>query len=289
MRFSLYSELQLHPGKTAEQLYAEVLEQMVNADRLGYDCYAVIEHFFFPKFSVSANPTALFAAAAQRTRDLRFRTMLHALPYHNPTVLASAIHATHILTGGRYEWGVGRGHGWIPEKAGVRLDEHARPRYEEAVDLLLAALEQRALLAPRRVLRRRRLARRPVRRTPYRVYLGGTSDRTYTLAAERGWGVAVPPLLPYKVLEQQLDLYRSSCAEHGNDAGHRLDPRVPSRRGPRDGVARGPRLDHGLHPGQLLAADRVREAADGRADRGRLRVLHRRDHGAARRGARTSS
>ena len=82
MRFSLYSELQLHPGKTADTLYAEVLEQIVNADRLGYDVYSVIEHFFFPKFSVSGNPTALFAAAAQRTREIRFRTMLHALPYH---------------------------------------------------------------------------------------------------------------------------------------------------------------------------------------------------------------
>ena len=136
MRFSLYSEIQLHPGRSPEQLYDEVLEQMVNADRLGYDVYAVIEHFFFPKFSISANPTALFAAAAQRTKRLRFRTMLHALPYHNPTVLASAIAVTDILTGGRYEFGVGRGHGWIPPKAGVPLDEHARPSYEEAVDLL---------------------------------------------------------------------------------------------------------------------------------------------------------
>jgi alkanesulfonate monooxygenase SsuD/methylene tetrahydromethanopterin reductase-like flavin-dependent oxidoreductase (luciferase family) len=140
VRFSLYSELQLHPGKSPEQLYDEVLEQMVNADRLGYDVYAVIEHFFFPKFSVSANPTALFAAAAQRTDRINFRTMLHALPYHNPTVLASAIAVTDILTKGRYEFGVGRGHGWIPPKAGVPLDEHARPRYEEAVDLLFAAL-----------------------------------------------------------------------------------------------------------------------------------------------------
>src|SRR3954451_8950248 len=102
MRFSLYSELQLHPGKTAAQLYGEVLEQMVNADRLGYDTYAAIEHFFFPKFSVSSNPTALFAAAAQKTRNITFRTMLHALPSHNPVVLASAIAATDILTGGRY-------------------------------------------------------------------------------------------------------------------------------------------------------------------------------------------
>ena len=71
MRFSIYSEIQQHPGQTAEQLYAEVLEQIVNADRLGYDTYAVVEHFFFPKFSISTNPTALFAAAAQRTRALQ--------------------------------------------------------------------------------------------------------------------------------------------------------------------------------------------------------------------------
>src|SRR5262249_17492204 len=68
MRFSLYSELQLHEGKTAEKLYGEVLEQIENADRLGYYAYAAIEHFFFPKFSVSTNPTALFAAAAQKTK-----------------------------------------------------------------------------------------------------------------------------------------------------------------------------------------------------------------------------
>ncbi len=217
MRFSLYSEIQLHPGKTPETLYAEVLEQIVNADRLGYDAYAVIEHFFFPKFSVSANPTALFAAAAQRTQDIRFRTMLHALPYHNPTVLASVIHTTHILTGGRYEWGVGRGHGWLPPKAGVPLDEHARPRYEEAVDLLLAALENERFSHHGEYFDVDDSHVVPFVDTPYRVYLGGTSDRTYTLAAERGWGVAVPPLLPYKVLEAQLDLYRETCAASGTE------------------------------------------------------------------------
>lgn len=243
MRFSLYSEIQLHPGQTPERLYAEVLEQIENADRLGYDAYAVIEHFFFPKFSVSANPTALFAAAAQRTRRIRFRTMLHALPYHNPTVLASAIAVTDILTGGRYEFGVGRGHGWIPPKAGVPLDEHARPRYEEAVDLLFEALGQERFshqgdyftVADSHVV--------PFPTRPFRVYLGGTSDRTYELAAENGWGVAVPPLLPYKVLEQQLDLYRAKCAEHGHDpdivwihACHLDEDRETARREARDWI-----------------------------------------------------
>ena len=217
MRFSLYSELQLHPGKTAEQLYAEVLEQIENADRLGYDAYAVIEHYFFPKFSVSAHPPALFAAAAQRTQRIRLRTMLHAQPYHNPTVLASVIHATDVLTGGRYEWGVGRGHGWIPLPAGEPLDEHARPKYEEAVDLLLTALEQERFTHEGTYFHVPDSHVVPFVDRKYRGYLGGTSDRTYTLAAERGWGVAIPPLLPYAALEKQMDLYRETCAKHGTE------------------------------------------------------------------------
>jgi alkanesulfonate monooxygenase SsuD/methylene tetrahydromethanopterin reductase-like flavin-dependent oxidoreductase (luciferase family) len=217
VRFSLYSELQLHPGKSPQQLYAEVLEQIVNADRLGYDCYAAIEHFFYPKFSISTNPTALFAAAAQLTRDIRFRTMLHVLPLHNPTVLAGVIHATDILTGGRYEWGVGRGHGWLSLPAGESLDEHARPRYEEAVDLLLTALDNERFSFEGTYFNVGDSHVVPFVDKKYRVYLGGTSDRTYTLAAERGWGVAVPPLLPYAALEQQMDLYRESCAKAGTE------------------------------------------------------------------------
>ena len=164
--------------------------------------------------------------------------MLHALPYHNPTVLASVIHTTHILTGGRYEWGVGRGHGWIPRRPACRLDEHARPRYEEAVDLLLAALDNERFSHHGEYFDVDDSHVVPFVDTPYRVYLGGTSDRTYTLAAERGWGVAVPPLLPYKVLEQQLDLYRSSCAEHGTSRTSSGSTRAISTRTARRRCAR---------------------------------------------------
>ena len=86
------------------------------------------EHFFFPKFSISANPTAFFAAAAQRTKRINFRTLLHVLPFHNPIVLAHQIAVTDILLEGRYEFGVGRGHGWMPTKAGMsRLRFHSPP------------------------------------------------------------------------------------------------------------------------------------------------------------------
>jgi hypothetical protein len=99
MKFSIYSELQSWPGKDYAALYGEVLEQIENADRLGYDAYAAVEHFFYPKFSASANVFGLFGMAAARTRTIAFRTMLHVLPYHNPLVLAAQIHQFSILTG----------------------------------------------------------------------------------------------------------------------------------------------------------------------------------------------
>ncbi len=97
MKFSIYSELQWWPGKEPAQVYAEVLEQIENADRLGFDTYSAIEHFFFPKFSASPDPIALFAAAAQRAPRIDFRTLVHVLPYHNPMVLASRIAFADVL------------------------------------------------------------------------------------------------------------------------------------------------------------------------------------------------
>ena len=119
MRFSIYSEIQYWGGKSPKRAYDEVIEQVVHADRLGYDAYAVIEHFFYPRFSISANPFALWGECAARTKRIKFRTLGHVLPYHNPTILASQIAMAGILFDGRYEFGALRGHGWIPAKAGV--------------------------------------------------------------------------------------------------------------------------------------------------------------------------
>ena len=37
-----------------------------------------------------------------------------------------------------------------------------------------------------------------------------------SLAGERGYAMVVPPLLPYEAMRTQLDIYRASCAKHGN-------------------------------------------------------------------------
>src|SRR5262245_66541160 len=138
MQFGLYAELQTPLSKPHAELYREIIEQMEHADRVGFSVYSIIEHHFFPEFSISANPLALICAAAQRTRRLRFRVALHTLPLCNPMRLAGEIAAADILTEGRLETGLGRGHAWLFERSGVDLAE-SRDRYDEAVEILLRA------------------------------------------------------------------------------------------------------------------------------------------------------
>jgi alkanesulfonate monooxygenase SsuD/methylene tetrahydromethanopterin reductase-like flavin-dependent oxidoreductase (luciferase family) len=185
VRFSVYSELQSWPNKEPQQLYAEVLEQIVNADRLGYYAYAAIEHFFFPKFGASPDPLVLFAAAGSRTRDITFRTLVHVLPYHNPTVLASRIAFFDNLYPGRYEFGVGRGHAWIPPKAGVPMSE-SRDLTHESHQILFEALHNERFSHDGRWYRIEdsHVVPRP-RSERFRVFLGGTNDSTYRFAGER--------------------------------------------------------------------------------------------------------
>ena len=177
MQFSIYSELQTWPGKTQQQVYAEALEQVVNADRLGYSTFSIIEHFFFPKFGASPNPFAFFAKASERARNIKFRTLLHVLPYHNPAVLASQIAQFDMLVDGRYEFGLGRGHAWIPLKAGVPVEE-SRERYEEALKVVIEALDKERFSCDGKYwkIKDSHIVPRPTPGRKFRIFLGGTSD-----------------------------------------------------------------------------------------------------------------
>ena len=217
MRFGIYVEIQTPPGKPHAEMIWEILRQIEHADQSGFDVYSVIDHHFFQKFSISANPLAMFAAAAQRTQRIRFRTALHTLPLENPARLAGEIAEVDILTQGRLECGLGRGHAWLYEICNVPLEE-SRPRYEEAIEILIRAWTQERFSFEGKFYKLRdvTVVPRPLQKPHPRLFTGGTSDVTYQMAGERGWGIFVPPLLPWKVLEAPLGLYKKACAEHGH-------------------------------------------------------------------------
>lgn len=217
MRFGIYAEMQTPPGKSYQQMTWEIFHQIVHADQVGFDVYSIIDHHFFQKFSISANPLAMFAAAAQQTRRIRFRTALHTLPLENPLRLAGQIAEVDILTNGRLECGLGRGHAWLYGLCNVPLEE-SRPRYNEAIEILIRAWTQDKFSFEGQCYKVKdvTVVPKPMQKPHPRLFTGGTSDITYQMAGERGWGIFVPPLLPYKVLEGPLSIYKKACAEHGH-------------------------------------------------------------------------
>lgn len=217
MRFGIYAEMQTPPEKSHHELTWEIFQQIEHADRAGFDVYSVIDHHFFQKFSISTNPLALFTAAAQRTQRIRFRTALHTLPLENPMRLAGEIAEADILTNGRLECGLGRGHAWLYGPTNVPLEE-SRPRYNEAIEILVNAWTKDKFSYQGKHYKVKDLSvvPKPVQKPHPRLFTGGTSDITYQMAGERGWGIFVPPLLPYNVLEDPLGIYKKACAEKGH-------------------------------------------------------------------------
>ena len=217
MRFGIYAEMQTPPGKSHSEMTWEIFRQIEHADQVGFDVYSVIDHHFFQKFSISANPLALFAAAAQRTERIRFRVALFTLPLENPMRLAGQIAEADILTKGRLECGLGRGHAWLFGPSNVPLEE-SRPRYDEAIEILERAWTQDKFSYQGKFFNVKDVSvvPRPVQKPHPPLYTGGTSDITYQKAGERGWGIFVPPLLPWSVLEKPLAIYKQACAAHGH-------------------------------------------------------------------------
>jgi alkanesulfonate monooxygenase SsuD/methylene tetrahydromethanopterin reductase-like flavin-dependent oxidoreductase (luciferase family) len=218
LRFGLYAELQTPLAKSHAELYREIMRQMEHADQVGFDVYSIIEHHFFQEFSISANPLALICAVAQKTRRLRFRVALHTLPLANPMRLAGEIAAADIFTNGRLETGLGRGHAWLFERSGVELAE-SRERFDEAVEILLHAWTENSFSHQGRYYKFKDLSvvPKPLQRPHPPLYTGGTSLATYEMAGARGWGMFLPPLLPYKVMEPSINAYL--VASH--KAGHK--------------------------------------------------------------------
>jgi flavin-dependent trigonelline monooxygenase, oxygenase component len=219
-RLGIYAEMQTAPGKDHAEMPWEILWQIEHADQVGFDCDSMIDHHFFQKSSSSANPLAMFTAAAQQTSRIRFRVALFTLPLENPMRLAGSIAEADILTNGRLECGLGRGHAWLYWPSSMPLEE-SRPRYEESIEILLRAWTQERFSFEAKFYRVKDVSvvPRPLQKSHPRLFTGGTSEVTYQMAGERGWGIFVPPLLPYGVLEKPLKTYEDACAK----AGHQPD------------------------------------------------------------------
>ena len=112
------------------------------AESLGFDVAWLAEIHFGGAFSLVSNPLMVVPAIAARTRRIRIGTAVTLLPLHHPLSCAEQAATADLLSGGRLEFGVGRGS--IPTQFhgfGVPVAEN-RARFDEALEIIRLAWTQ---------------------------------------------------------------------------------------------------------------------------------------------------
>ena len=131
----------LHPvDENPNVLIHRDLELMEWLDKLGYDEAWIGEHHS-AGFETIASPELFIAAAAERTRSLKFGTGVISLPYHQPLMVANRIIQLDHQTRGRVMFGFGPGL-LVSDATMLGIDPLTqRDRMAQALDVILRLLD----------------------------------------------------------------------------------------------------------------------------------------------------
>lgn len=187
----------INTGERLAPTHAEVfdfaLEQVRLAEALGYHDIWVTEHHFIP-FGINSSALALAGFLLGRTERLRIGTAVTLAPQHHPLQLAEQAAILDQLSGGRFDFGIGRG--------GYRLDFQAfgveEARWDEEIEttarICWDAWGKPTVTGPGGRFTFPPMELRPRPRTPGGppLFLGTSTPATLALAAARG-----APLLHY--------------------------------------------------------------------------------------------
>jgi alkanesulfonate monooxygenase SsuD/methylene tetrahydromethanopterin reductase-like flavin-dependent oxidoreductase (luciferase family) len=142
MRFSVFSVTDHHPEqpRTIGQFYAQLLDEIVLAEKLGFSAFFLAEHHFH-EYGIVPAPPILLAAAGQQTKRIGLGVAVSVLPFHHPLALAEEYAMLDQLTDGRLILGVGSGYLKHEYEGFSIAPAEKRDRFDEALTILLKAWE----------------------------------------------------------------------------------------------------------------------------------------------------
>ena len=170
--------------------YAECLEEIEEAEALGYEAVWLSEHHFTGD-GFLPSPFVAAAAIAARTSSISIGTNVLVLPLHHPLRVAEDGAVVDLLSGGRFVLAVGQGYA-EPEFEAFGVERRFRPSLlEEGVEIVRRAWDEgrTGFEGKRWSLPDLPFGPRPDGRV--RIFFGAVSDRAMERATRMADGVVV--------------------------------------------------------------------------------------------------
>ena len=223
MKFGLFHSVQL-PDPTAQQrYYSEALDQVIEAEQLGFDSVWFTEHHF-TRHGIVSSTMAVLAYLAGLTSNIRLGTAVSVLPFHNPIKLAEEVATVDLLSNGRLDLGVGRGYQWGEyNRLNIAMDE-ADDRFDEAMDVMTKAWTSKAPFNHSGkfwTFNDMTVQPKPLQTPHPPVWVAASSHKSMDRVAKHDWNLMVGQGETFEKVGEQIEYYKIAIGEQGYD----YDPR----------------------------------------------------------------
>jgi len=208
-----------------ESVYERALARIEIMDQTGYDAVWLAEHHF-TGYSVCPSVHVMAAHVAARTQNLRIGTAVTLAAFYHPLRIAEEIALLDVLTGGRINWGAGRG--FDPREFsifGVPVEESA-DRFREAVEIVLAAWTNEKLDFEGRFHSYQdvEVLPKPHQRPHPPTWVAASSIGAVEWASSRGLSIMMDPHSPHSEIARKLEHYAKGLEQAGHALGNRDIP-----------------------------------------------------------------
>ncbi|MGJ9457845.1 LLM class flavin-dependent oxidoreductase [Oceanobacillus sp. CF4.6] len=194
MEFGMFYVLESPDGEF-KRAYDEMLGQIEYGEELGFDSVWLAEHHSTAYGSIP-NPAVAMAAIAERTKKIKIGSLISVLPLGNPIRIAEDYAMADIISGGRLQFGVGRGYQPTEFKQlGVSM-ERTRARFKEELEIITGLWENESFSYDGEFYQLDNVTLRPrpiQKKIP--TYVGSISPETFDLVANMGLNIAATPTL----------------------------------------------------------------------------------------------
>ena len=220
MKFGMLHLFESPEGRTEKEIIDEQLDLMQAAEGVGFDSIWPAEHHF-SQYGYCVSPALTLAAIARVTERIRLGTGVVVLPFHDPIRVAEEYAFLDVMSGGRLEFGVGRGY-QPTEFNGFRVDQQkSRGIFRESLEVIVEAWTQERVTYEGRFFK---IHDQPVRPKPLQkphppIWIAALSPETFALIGKLGTNLLYSPTFTPegKPIKDQLDAYREALRAGGHD------------------------------------------------------------------------